>query len=195
MAHRRFSNTLERTYVIDGHDVLVRHLDTGSGRGMQVEIDGVPFEGGLPIRGVLSGEGGTELVTHLPNSRVTCTVIPAPSTTSTHAQEQRLHIFTNNIHYTLCIAPSTRTSFDAASSSATASDTLTSPMPARVLEVKVNEGEEVKEGQVVVVLESMKMEINIRAARDGKVGGVGVGKGDVVEEGRVLVKMQAASGE
>ena len=62
-------------------------------------------------------------------------------------------------------------------------------MPATVIEVRVKPGESVKEGQVCAVLESMKMEISIRAGRDGVVGSVGVEKGDVVEEGAVLVAL------
>jgi 3-methylcrotonyl-CoA carboxylase alpha subunit len=62
-------------------------------------------------------------------------------------------------------------------------------MPATVIEVRVKAGDVVVEGQVCCVLESMKMEISIRAGRDGVVGSVGVEKGDVVEEGAVLVAL------
>ena len=65
-------------------------------------------------------------------------------------------------------------------------------MPATVIEVRVKPGDIVKEGQVCVVLESMKMEISIRAGRDGVVGAVGVGKGETVEEGGVLVVLAEA---
>ena len=67
-------------------------------------------------------------------------------------------------------------------------------MPATVIEVRVKPGDMVKEGQVCVVLESMKMEISIRAGRDGVVGEVGVGKGETVEEGGVLVVLTEAGG-
>lgn len=63
-------------------------------------------------------------------------------------------------------------------------------MPANVIDVKVKEGDEVKSGQVCVVLESMKMEINIRAGKDGVVKKVGVKKGGNVEEGNVLVVLE-----
>lgn len=60
-------------------------------------------------------------------------------------------------------------------------------MPATVIELRVEVGDKVKEGQVVCVLESMKMEINIRAEREGVIGQIRVEKGKVVEEGEVLV--------
>jgi 3-methylcrotonyl-CoA carboxylase alpha subunit len=64
-------------------------------------------------------------------------------------------------------------------------------MPATVIEVRVKPGEKVEANQVVCVLESMKMEINIRAGRDGVVGAVNVEKGQVVEEGAVLVALES----
>jgi 3-methylcrotonyl-CoA carboxylase alpha subunit len=63
-------------------------------------------------------------------------------------------------------------------------------MPATVIEVRVKVGDEVKTGQVVAVLESMKMEISIRAGRDGIVGVVNAEKGMVVEEGGLLVGLK-----
>jgi 3-methylcrotonyl-CoA carboxylase alpha subunit len=76
-------------------------------------------------------------------------------------------------------------------SSSTATDRLTSPMPATVIEVRVKVGDQVKEGQVCAVLESMKMEISIRAGRDGVVEQVNVDKGQTVEEGVVLVALKS----
>ena len=63
-------------------------------------------------------------------------------------------------------------------------------MPATVIDVKVKQGDKVTAGQVCAVLESMKMEINIRAGRDGVVGKVGAVKGSTVEEGSVLVTLE-----
>lgn len=197
LAHRRFSDVLERTYKIDGRDIVVRHTASASGKGgMSVEIDGVAYAGGAAIWGVLDGEQLTELTTHLPDTRATATVIPVSSTSASSTSSssspagstQKLHLFTSGAHYILPIAPSSSEA-DLGTSTSGAGDSLTAPMPARVLEVKVKEGDEVKEGQVVCVLESMKMEINIRAGRDGKVESVGVAGGGSVEEGQVLVRL------
>lgn len=62
-----------------------------------------------------------------------------------------------------------------------------SPLPGVILEVKVKVGDEVKKGQVIMILEAMKMENNINADKDGKIAAVNVNKGDSVLEGTDLV--------
>lgn len=99
----------------------------------------------------------------------------------------KLHIFTESSHYILHRPQAAAEEGGAATSSA---DNLVSPMPATVIDVKVKAGDKVTSGQVVAVLESMKMEINIRAGRDGVVGKVGAVKGSSVEEGTMLVSLE-----
>ena len=55
------------------------------------------------------------------------------------------------------------------------------PMPGTILDVKVQNGQRVKKGQVLVILEAMKMENEIQAPCDGTVSGLNVRKGDSVE--------------
>lgn len=62
-----------------------------------------------------------------------------------------------------------------------------SPLPGIIIDVLVNEGDEVKKGQTVVMLEAMKMENAIQATQDGKVTGIHVSKGDSVLEGVALI--------
>ncbi len=62
-----------------------------------------------------------------------------------------------------------------------------SPLPGVILDIKVKEGDTVKKGQVIVILEAMKMENNINADRDGKVAAIKVNKGDSVLEGTDLI--------
>lgn len=64
---------------------------------------------------------------------------------------------------------------------------VTTPLPGTILDVFVNVGDAVKEGQTVVLLEAMKMENNIEADCSGTVKEVKVRKGDSVLEGDVLV--------
>ena len=64
---------------------------------------------------------------------------------------------------------------------------VTTPLPGTILDVFVNVGDTVKEGQTVVFLEAMKMENNIEADVAGTVKEVKVRKGDSVLEGDVLV--------
>ena len=65
-------------------------------------------------------------------------------------------------------------------------ETVSSPLPGIVLELKAKEGDVVKRGQVLMVLEAMKMENNIEAPCDGTVAAVKVNKGDSVLEGAPL---------
>ena len=64
------------------------------------------------------------------------------------------------------------------------------PMPSLVVDVKVNVGDVVEKGQALVVLESMKTETVLRANASGAVAIVGCKKGEMVEEGKVLVEVE-----
>ena len=66
---------------------------------------------------------------------------------------------------------------------------LTAPMPGKVLSVAVKPGDVVQKGQVLAVLEAMKMEHSITAPRDGTVGEVMVAAGDQVAEGVELLAL------
>ena len=64
---------------------------------------------------------------------------------------------------------------------------IKTPLPGVVLDVFVKEGDAVKAGQKILLLEAMKMENNIEADKDGVVKAVRVKKGDSVQEGDVLM--------
>ncbi len=66
---------------------------------------------------------------------------------------------------------------------------VTAPMPGKILSVKANVGQEVKQGDVILLLEAMKMENEVVAPQDGKVASINVGSGDMVESGDVLATM------
>lgn len=63
---------------------------------------------------------------------------------------------------------------------------VTAPMPGTILSVNVSNGAAVKKGDVLFILEAMKMENEIMAPCDGTVGGVNVTKGTSVESGMLL---------
>ena len=67
---------------------------------------------------------------------------------------------------------------------------ITSPLPGVVLDVKVKAGQEVSEGDVMAVIEAMKMENDIEAEVSGVVKSVNVTKGDTVLEGAVIVVIE-----
>ena len=74
----------------------------------------------------------------------------------------------------------------AAPAASGAGESITSPMPGNILAVNVSNGSAVKKGDVLMILEAMKMENEIMAPRDGKVTAVAVTKGAAVESGALL---------
>ena len=66
---------------------------------------------------------------------------------------------------------------------------ITAPMPATVIKVLVNEGQAVKKGDTLVVLEAMKMELPIRATGDAVVTAVRCAHGDLVQADATLIEL------
>jgi acetyl-CoA/propionyl-CoA carboxylase biotin carboxyl carrier protein len=67
-----------------------------------------------------------------------------------------------------------------------ARDAVVSPMQGTVLVVEVAEGEEVRAGQVICIVEAMKMENEITSHREGVVSGLSVAAGEAVKTGQVI---------
>lgn len=76
-----------------------------------------------------------------------------------------------------------------ASPAAAGSVSVDAPMPGNILDIKVSNGASVKAGDVLLILEAMKMENEIVAPQDGTVASVNVNKGDTVEAGQTLVSL------
>jgi biotin carboxyl carrier protein len=66
---------------------------------------------------------------------------------------------------------------------------ITAPMPATVIKVLVNEGQAVKKGDTLVLLEAMKMELPIRATGDAVVTAVRCAQGDLVQPDVTLIEL------
>lgn len=75
----------------------------------------------------------------------------------------------------------------APTSSGPVSGAMSAPMPGTILDIKVSEGQNVKTGDVLVVLEAMKMENEIVAPSDGKVIKIYTSKGSAVSSGDALL--------
>jgi 3-methylcrotonyl-CoA carboxylase alpha subunit len=71
-------------------------------------------------------------------------------------------------------------------------DRIVAPMPGRIVLVKAKPGDDVAEGEEVLVMEAMKMELTLRAPRAGRIDSVQAAAGDFVEADAVLVKLAAA---
>jgi biotin carboxyl carrier protein len=68
-------------------------------------------------------------------------------------------------------------------------ESLVAPMPATVIAVNVQAGTQVRRGDILVLLEAMKMELPLRAPADGKVTAVNCRAGELVQPGAPLVEL------
>ena len=85
-------------------------------------------------------------------------------------------------------APAPKPAAPAASGSA-GSVVVAAPMPGKILGVKVDSGKAVKKGEVLLILEAMKMENEIVAPQDGTVASINCNEGQQVEAGALLATM------
>lgn len=77
----------------------------------------------------------------------------------------------------------------AVSQGAQGSVTVAAPMPGKILGIKASVGQAVKKGEVLVILEAMKMENEIVAPEDGTVASINVANGDSVEAGATIATL------
>ena len=68
---------------------------------------------------------------------------------------------------------------------------LSAPLPGTIVSVEVKAGDSVKAGQVLCVLEAMKMKNNLQATRDAVIADVHVSQGDLVKHGQLLITFQS----
>lgn len=69
-------------------------------------------------------------------------------------------------------------------------DLLAAPMPARVTAIVIEVGQQVSKGDVLLKLEAMKMELAVRAPRDGRVKSIGCRAGELVQPGVGLLELE-----
>lgn len=154
-----------------------------------------------------SSAGRTGLEATLAGRNARSTIIsqappPAVPASTSPATMERLHVFspssssdpnTQQRHTLIIPTPSWLLSLGSDILSHSHSKdlgTLRAPMPSLVVDVKVEVGQRVEKGMVAVVLESMKTETVVRVDVAGVVTSVGCGKGEMVEEGKELVRIE-----
>lgn len=67
---------------------------------------------------------------------------------------------------------------------------IKAPMPGLILSLKVEEGQEVEEGQSLLILEAMKMENNFNSPRAGIIKSIAVKEGQAVDKGQILIEFE-----
>ena len=162
------SQPRSRSYVVRGEEISVSY---GAGRAglEQVELDGVTVGAVTPTRVVLDDDGVTETYEVAVGSGWVDVDGPSGS-------------------FDVTPIP---TFIDPAD--VIAEGSLLAPMPAAVMSVAVTEGQEVKKGDIVVVLEAMKMQHTITAPYDGVVTELSATAGAQVESGAVLAVIEGES--
>src|SRR5690606_38947694 len=78
----------------------------------------------------------------------------------------------------------------AGSAGATGNGELVAPVPGKVVAVKAQPGDDIADGQAVIILESMKMEFEVKASRSGKISEILVAIGEQVKAGAQLATWQ-----
>jgi len=68
-----------------------------------------------------------------------------------------------------------------------AGNAVVSPMPGKIISINVKKGQQVKVGDVVIILEAMKMEQEIKSSLEGTVGDIPVAEGDTVKKEQALI--------
>ena len=69
-------------------------------------------------------------------------------------------------------------------------NSIKAPMPGLILDIHVEEGQEVKENDPLLILEAMKMENVITSPRDGVIKSVNMSKGDAIDKGHLLIEFE-----
>lgn len=146
-------------YTINGAQFDVT-IDSIVGSKAKVEVNGIPFEVEMQ---------GSSLVEEALPTVTTDGAAPAAAPVASAASAE-----------TSSAAP-------AAKSGPGAGAPVKAPLPGVVTKILVSEGQAVKKGETVLVLEAMKMENNITAEADGTVSGICVSAGDSVMEGTTLI--------
>ena len=140
------------------------------------------------LRITAEGEESTVEVLHYGDGRIRTLVDEKPVEAGIVANADEVLVSLRGETHTLCKpAPPT---VDEAGPGAAATASLTAPMPGTVVKVLVEEGQEVEEGQLLLVLEAMKMEQPVFAPHAGMVASLPFDEGTLVPGGAVLVEVQ-----
>jgi 3-methylcrotonyl-CoA carboxylase alpha subunit len=154
-------------------------------RDQGVEVERV---GSARLRITVEGEGSVVEVLHCGDGRIRALVDGQPVEAGIVANPDEVLVSLRGETYLL--RKPVPLAVDEAGAGAEAAASLTAPMPGTVVKVLVEEGQEVEEGQLLLVLEAMKMEQPVSAPHDGTVRSLPFEEGSLVPGGAVLVEVQ-----
>ena len=123
--------------------------------------------------------------------------VAAPTSSSASTNPESYAVSVDGKVYDVVVAPGgsidaiqTSTSApSAATASSSGGEPLKAPLAGNIFKVLVNEGDEVEEGEVVIIMEAMKMETEIRATKSGEISVVHTREGDSVTVGDILLSL------
>ncbi|CCE32659.1 probable methylcrotonoyl-CoA carboxylase biotin carboxylase chain [Claviceps purpurea 20.1] len=160
-----------------GHNLYNVSITRNKGRGAATAAD-VVFEN---VATEPQTHGAVvKLQTYFPSERILSSVVP-----QTHGNETNITVFQHGVKTDLALLPPTW--YEKALGLKEIAASVVAPMPCKVLRNEVVEGQEVKKGAPLVVIESMKMETVIRSPQDGVVKKLAHQEGDICKAGTILV--------
>jgi len=149
--------------------------------------------GRLALR--LDGETSLVEVERAENGHLRATIDGAPFSASVFVESGSVTVLSAGEQHELTRPSPPGVEGAASGTSGTGAAGLTSPMPGTVVRVLVGEGERVEEGQLLLVLEAMKMEQPFTAPHAGRVRSLPFGEGSLVPGGAVLVELEEVPAE
>ena len=149
-------------------------------------IDGIPYE--VMIRGELVTVDGKPFAVHVADDGVHLT----HKTYSVEVDGGIVTVdgITHRLEWKRPQTPVAAAQQSTTTTSTSAEGAVTAIMPGKIVDLRVREGDAVSEGDVLVVLEAMKMENELKAPQSGTVRAVHVQVGDDVEQHQVLVEIE-----
>lgn len=171
----RVSGEWRRVFSLLDGETLREVIIVGHEQGYRIEIDGEVTPVQWSVERVSSG--GMTLNIVLADKRLQGTI---------YIEGERVDIFSEGVHVVLCLKdPLKQSTLEAAHQSGG----LTAPMPGKIIAVRVAVGQQVKEGDTLLVMEAMKMEHAVTAPSAGCVEDVLFVVGDQVREGEALIRL------
>ncbi|NBB92514.1 MAG: ATP-grasp domain-containing protein [Gammaproteobacteria bacterium] len=162
-----------------------RSLDIESGS-LRLSVEASGFDGDYRL--LIDGETHAARVRRLGESEFSLNLDGQGRRLQIHvADEHRLEVCLDNRRWPV----SRHARFEAAVEAGTGDGRLLAPMPGKILEIRAEAGQSVSEGETLLIMEAMKMELAIKAPMDGQVSQIGVGHEDVVEADAFLLEIES----